>query len=103
MLKVHTLFKFLVHLGINEDEPGTTGGSPSLLVYRCSFETAFLQTTEEYYSKESTQLLSENPVTEYMKKVCKYALINSSCEIESWYGMNSMINPFYITLRLKQD
>lgn len=58
-----------VHLGINEDEPGTAGGSPSLSVYRCFFENGFLQTTEEYYHKESTQFLSENPVTEYMKKV----------------------------------
>ena len=59
---------FLVHLGINEDESGLTGG-PSLSVYRSSFETVFLQTTEEYYSQESMQFLSENPATEYMKKV----------------------------------
>jgi len=59
-----------VHLGINEDDPGTpgAGGNPSLSVYRPSFENAFLQTTEEYYSKESTLFLWENPVTEYMKK-----------------------------------
>ena len=60
-----------MHLGINEDDPGTAGagGNPSLSVYRPSFENAFLQTTEEYYSKESTLFLWENPVTEYMKKV----------------------------------
>ena len=62
-------FLSIVHLGINEDDPGTTGGSPSLSVYRYFFENVFLQTTEEYYSKESMQFLWENPVTEYMKKV----------------------------------
>lgn len=57
-----------VHLGINEEEPGSLGAHPSLSVYRNSFENSFIQTTEEYYSKESTQFLAENPVTEYMKK-----------------------------------
>eukprot|EP00794_Sanderia_malayensis_P003072 gene3072-3536_t len=57
-----------VHLGVNEDEPGLVGGNPSLSVYRYSFENAFIQNTEEYYSKESTLFLAENPVTEYMKK-----------------------------------
>ncbi|XP_065053856.1 cullin-1-like [Rhopilema esculentum] len=64
---VSAVIDSFVHLGINEDESGLTGG-PSLSVYRSSFETVFLQTTEEYYSQESMQFLSENPATEYMKK-----------------------------------
>eukprot|EP00040_Diaphanoeca_grandis_P032782 m.199442 g.199442 ORF g.199442 m.199442 type:complete len:776 (-) comp32734_c0_seq1:2185-4512(-) len=58
-----------VALGLEEDEESDVGGvNGQLAVYKKYFEEGFLQRTEEYYIKESTRFLQENPVTEYMKK-----------------------------------
>lgn len=58
----------LVELGTTDDD----FNSPhhALTVYREIFEERFLQTTEAFYKVESETFLADNPVTEFLKKVC---------------------------------
>ncbi|KAF9975240.1 hypothetical protein BGZ73_001176 [Actinomortierella ambigua] len=53
-----------VALGVDETDPTKS----TLDVYREHFEQPFVSATEVYYKMESERFLSENSVTEYMKK-----------------------------------
>lgn len=61
---IKTLVQSFVSLGL-DDSDSTKG---NLDVYKQYFEQPFLDSTSDYYNRESSQFLGDNSVVEYMKK-----------------------------------
>ena len=53
--------------GLKDEDSASKG--VNLTVYCDSFEKVFLEDTERYYVRESTEFISQNPITEYLRKV----------------------------------
>jgi cullin 1 len=56
-----------VEMGLNKENHNTT--VQNLDVYKECFEEIFLESSENYYARESIDFLSENQFTDYMKRV----------------------------------
>ena len=63
-----SLFIYIVELGIKSDSNTTKGRH--LSVYEEYFEEDFIKHTERFYATESVTFLANNPMTEYLKRVC---------------------------------
>jgi cullin 1 len=56
---------YLVALGLDDADSSKS----TLDVYKDHFERPFVEASEVYYKAESEKFVSENSVTDYMKKV----------------------------------
>lgn len=61
---ISVAIKSLVYLGIDVQDLK----KPNLVVYIKHFEQDFLNSTEEYYTKESSNFLAQHNIVDYMKK-----------------------------------
>ena len=68
---VSTVIKCYIELGIIEEPPihYNYRKKNNFSVYERSFEDVFIRKTEEFYTKESSYFISQNSITDYMKKV----------------------------------
>lgn len=61
-------FEQKVALGLNETE-SKQSDQLKLSIYKEYLENPFIEDTERFYSRESSEFLGQNSITEYMKKV----------------------------------
>ena len=66
---------FVLYPGTGLKDEDSAAKGVNLTVYCDSFEKQFLEDTERYYIRESTEFISQNPITEYLRKVSGSALV----------------------------
>lgn len=83
-------------LGLNKEKPK----EGSLDVYKKDLEEQFLAYTETYYTTESSQFISMNSVSDYMKKV-EQRLYEEQKRVRSYLHPTTEVDVSTPSLRLR--